>query len=297
MKIAFLLTLYTLPEQANIFINQLLQYKHSYVFIHIDKKFESIRKELIKDERVIIIDKLESINWGDFSQIQSVLNLMEYAVKFAEFDCFSINSGHDLLVRPIDELIKFLQKDNCIAYLDCNKLPADGWQYNGGLGRVELKWPKMFRKKINKNSPLRYLRKIYVSLYEWRIIKGKKLSDKIDFYGGSDWFTVKGEVVKYILTYIKNNPEYIKIFEEALIGSELFFNTIICNKYSSDKIVTSDNLRYIDWSREEGQAIGSPRTLVSDDYSNIKKSNKFFARKFDIRKDNKIINKFANDNV
>lgn len=297
MKIAFLLTLYTLPEQANIFINQLLEYKESYVFIHIDKKFELMRKNLIKNERVVIIDELEYINWGDFSQIQSVLNLMEYAVKFGEFDYFSINSGHDLLVRPIDELIEFLQKDNSIAYLDCNKLPADGWQYNGGLGRVELKWPKIFRKKISKNSPLRYLRKLYVSLYEFGIIKGKKLSDNMNFYGGSDWFTVNGEAVNYILTYIKNNPEYKKIFEEALIGSEIFFNTIICNKYSSDRVVTTDNLRYIDWSRDDGQAVGSPRTLVSDDYKSIKKSNKFFARKFDIRKDYKIINKFVDDNI
>lgn len=282
MKIAFLLTLYTQPKQANLFIEQLLKYENSFIFVHVDKKFKHIENEIIQHERVVIIPNSESIEWGDFSQIQSILNLMEFATDYGKFEYFSINSGHDLIVRPINELVEFLSKDNIRAYLDCNSLPAKGWQYKGGLGRIELMWPKIFRQKLTRNSPLRYLRKLYVSLYEIGIIKGKKMPEGITFYGGSDWFTVRGNVVEYMLGYLEANPEFVRLFEEALIGSEIFFNTLICNMPSDSKVITDNNIRYIDWTRVSGQSIGSPKTLINSDFDKIIASGKFFARKFDI---------------
>ena len=45
-KIAFLLSVYGNPVQANYFIKQALCYDGSYVFIHIDKKDESLRPEI-----------------------------------------------------------------------------------------------------------------------------------------------------------------------------------------------------------------------------------------------------------
>ena len=48
-------------------------------------------------------------------------------------------------------------------------------------------------------------------------------------------------------------------------------------------------MRLIDWDR------GSPYTFKIDDYSQIKKSNMLFARKFQVDVDEKIINKIYNE--
>lgn len=297
LKIAFLLTIYTQPKQVNMFIKQILQYEKAYVFIHIDEKYLNIKEDIIKHERVVIIPNSIKVEWGDFSHSYSIIELMKYAKEYGEFDYFSVNSGHDLLIKPVNELIKFLEQDNAVAYLDCNKMPCKGWELGGGMGRIQLNWPSVFRQKLTNYSPWRYIRKIYGLAYEIGIIKGKSLPQNIDFYGGSDWFTVRNDALEYMLNYIYENHKFIELFDHSLIGSEIFFNTLICNMDTKDKIVTNNNLRYIDWSREPGQSKGSPKTMNILDLDNIIASDSFVARKFDINKDVEVINKIISKTI
>ena len=155
MKIAFLLTLYANAKQSNIFIKQLLQYEDAYVFIHIDAKNKRLEKELYRHERVIIIPQNYYIEWGDFSQIEANLALINFANKYSEFKYYSVHSGNDLLVQPLEKLSSFLEKDKAYAYLDCDRLPNEKFQYGGGLGRIAMKWPKCFRKKYRQHSVMR----------------------------------------------------------------------------------------------------------------------------------------------
>ena len=125
-----------------------------------------------------------------------------------------------------EKLSSFLEKDKAYAYLDCDRLPNEKFQYGGGLGRIAMKWPKCFRKKYRQHSVMRYLRAIYGRLYGIKILKGKKLPENMTFYGQSDWFTLSEKCVKNIILYLKLNPNYYDIYRNSLIGSELFFNSM-----------------------------------------------------------------------
>lgn len=63
-KIAFLLSVYGNPVQANYFIEQALCYEGSHVFIHIDKKNKSLQPEIYQDSRVIILPENIDVSWG-----------------------------------------------------------------------------------------------------------------------------------------------------------------------------------------------------------------------------------------
>jgi Core-2/I-Branching enzyme. len=292
-KIAFLLTLYGNVEQANLFINQLLEYEETYVFIHIDQKGFSIKNSILKHDRVKIMPTSFQVEWGDFSQIESILALMEYAKEYGKFDYFSLHSGNDLLIRPICELVEFLGKDNKYAYLLCDKLPSKCWQYGGGLGRIALYWPKLFRKKYGKNSVLRYARSIYGKMYGAKIIRGKKLPADITFYGRSDWFTMREDCITDILEYVSEHPEFIDLFRNSLIGSEIFFVTLAHMKGQHKNISSNNNLRYINFIKVDPKTPGSPKLLRMEDYKEIVDSKMFFARKFDLHIDKEIIMKFV----
>lgn len=293
MKIAFLLTLYNNPEQANIFIEQLLAYEGSVVFIHIDKKSMQIKDRLIQDERVIILPKSYLVEWGDFSQIESVLALMEFAAAFDQFDYYSVHSGSDLAIKPICELADYLKKDHKYAYTACKRLPDPTYQYGGGLGRIALDWPKCFRKKRSGHSPVRYLRSLYGRLYGIGIIRGKKLPDDIVFYGQSDWYTLRSDCVENLLIYVREHPEYLDLFRNSLIGGELFFVTFA--HMNKTAVTDSDNnLRYIDFYDVDPATPGSPKSLKMEDYDKIMSSKYFFARKFDLNSDPDVIARIVN---
>jgi hypothetical protein len=68
------------------------------------------------------------------------------------------------------------------------------------------------------------------------------------------------------------------------VPDESFFQTILINSRLADRIV-NDDLRYIDWS--EGRA--SPRILTSDDLDSLLASGDLFARKFDARVDERVL--------
>ena len=290
MNIAFLLTLYTSPDQANIFINQILDYPKSKVFIHIDRKASWIKEKLIQDERVYIIAESIDVEWGSFSHIESILYLFENAKITGDFDYFSIHSGHDLAIKPIKQLAEYLIKDNSTAYLDCSSLPIKEWGFKGGFERIELKWPSIFIKKIDAKSPLRYMRFIYAYAHKLNLIKSRKLPKDINFYGGSDWFTLNNDAVDFILNYLNTHPEFLNLFKKSLIGSEIFFNTLINNMPNKGNVKNNSNLRYIDWHNLDGQFVGSPKTLKSMDLHKLKNSEMYFARKFSLAEDSEVIN-------
>ena len=107
-----------------------------------------------------------------------------------------------------------------------------------------------------ENMKKRIIRVAYRELIlRTRIFKRK--TDFIeDFYYGSAWFSITGDCMKFILSYIENNKKYIEFFKNSIYPDEMFFQTIIMNsKYS--KSIVNNNLRYIDWSEKKA----SPKTL------------------------------------
>lgn len=115
----------------NPFIRQLLAYEGSFVFIHIDEKGLDIFSEIIDDKRVFVIPEHYNGSWGDYTQIQMVNALITYAHAVEEFDYYSLHSGVDLCVRPIQELALFLEETNCYGYYEC-----DNYQTSGNMEEV-----------------------------------------------------------------------------------------------------------------------------------------------------------------
>ena len=293
MKIAIMLALHNNPEQANIFIRQCLASPACDIFIHIDQKGLDIKEKLVKSERIYYLPKSYSVSWGDFTQIEYVIELIKYADSIGEYDYYSIHSGNDLMIKPVDELIKYLLCNKKHAYLDCHPLPWKTWQYGGGLGRLALTWPTCFRKRLPPHSIQRYARAIYGRLYGTGILRGKKLPEDIQFWGKSAWFTVSGECIKRALEYLRMHPEFLAIFERALCGDEIFFATLFNQVCDEDEVEEQNNLRYIDFHTKNTKTVGAPKTLLMEDKEKMMASGAFFARKVDITTDEQIIRFFV----
>ena len=283
MKLAILMTVYAYPELANTFIQQVLQSEDVSVFVHIDKKHDEIKNEILRIPRVYLIPDNIKVEWGNFTHVKSILHLMEYAKSVDEFDYYSIHSGQDLLINPVDKLLNRLEQEKKIAYLDCQELPITAWGPDGGWYRITYRWPGFLVRRMVNGSLLSMMRRVFLELNQRNILRKNHLNPEIKWYGGSDWFTVSAQGVNEILKVYKEDKSFVDIFEHSFIGSELFFNTILCNLGRDEDIVTDDNLRYIDWkNKEDGQAKGSPKIMRLSDYESILNSGKMFARKFSV---------------
>lgn len=291
MRLAVLLALHNHPEQANCFIEQMDNNDNVEIFIHIDGRSLDIENKLLKSKHIHIMPIHFNVSWGDFTQVQYVVELLKFASEFGEFDYYSLHTGNDIIVKPIEQLFQFLEKDHKYAYLDCHALPWKEWQYGGGLGRLALTWPDAFRKRLKPHSAQRYLRSLYGKAYGAGILRGKKLPN-IQFYGRSAFFTIREDCAKNILRYLDNNQWFLKLFEKALCGDEIFIDTLANLTVGENTIENSNNLRYIDFGSIDKRNVGAPKTLTEGDIENIDKSNAFFARKVDLSVDREIIDHY-----
>ena len=115
-------------------------------------------------------------------------------------------------------------------------------------------------------------------------------------FGGNDWWSISFEAAQYIIRFIDANPEYLKFHKRSFMPSEGFFQTILLN--AKDQKLTSkiinNNYRMIDWA-DGGK---HPKIFSATDYQTLIRSEKLFARKFDMQVDADILdilNKYLNE--
>jgi hypothetical protein len=295
LKIAFLIMAHNNVELLNDFIQQILRYDKSDIFVHVDKKAENMIPQIKKAGRIHILKQHIDAAWGDYTQIEMIHLLLDEAYRFGEYDYYSLHSGVDMLIKPVNDLVEYLSKTRKYGYYDCSKLPAKNWGHGGGLERISLKYPQIFRKRYQPQHPIRYIRAMYQMLYQYGIMKGKKLPEKYTFYGGSEWFTVSKQCVERYFNFIKNNQEYDELFHKALMGDEIYFLSIFEMTRKEAVAEEKNCLTYIDWKqRGQKNGSGSPNNMSMNFLSEIENSGMFFARKFNPDFDSEVIQYFLN---
>ena len=292
MKIAFLILAHGNIAQLNCFLRQLLKYDGSYIYIHLDIKAGDVAGDIITDDRICILPERYSLNWGDYSLIQATNYLLQYSSAKQHHDYYSLHSGVDMAIRPVSKLAEFLEKDRKFFYASCIALPSKSLDYGGGLGRIALKWPKVFRQKVSRRSPVRYLRGLYGRLYNLAFIRRLfPVSSNYTFYGGSEWFTASSDCIKETLEFLTEHKDYDSLFRNAISSDEIYFNTVF-KAVQNGRDAVDKNLCHMSWVAGKTDGVGGPIIYTKDYIELLEDTNGFFARKFDLNYDKEIVEYF-----
>ena len=93
------------------------------------------------------------------------------------------------------------------------------------MGRVALKWPKYLRRRAVGYQLPRVLRAIYGRLFSVGIIKGRKIPEKYELFGGSAWFTIRSDCAKDYVHFLEDS-EFTSLFVNASWGDDLNYGSI-----------------------------------------------------------------------
>jgi predicted nucleic acid-binding Zn finger protein len=257
-------------------VNRLIKHlsKDFDVYVHIDKRF-SIKINQLKN--VFIYKKFKTY-WGSFTIVIATLFLLKKAFEKG-YDRYILISGQDLPIKTNNEIKNYFQ-NNSFEYLNIGKIPnGDGWPNMDRLTGYNLN--NIYR-GIKGKKVLKLLYRIISKLIR---VFSRIIPRKIDydFYGGDQWTNYTHNCVKKIFEYLGKDKKYIKRYKWTSCSDEIFFQRII-SKLDGLKI-EKNSLRYIDW--KSGPEY--PKILRMDDFQEIINSNSLFARKFDEKIDNKII--------
>ncbi|MGL6455204.1 beta-1,6-N-acetylglucosaminyltransferase [Aeromonas caviae] len=241
---------------------------HGRTYIHIDKKFESVYQSLNtwKDqcvlENVVFIEKRVSVMWGHYSQVVATINLLEHALK-DDNSAFTLLSGECLPIKNVSDFISFVSSSNK-SYLAHSIQP-----------KMRTRVSKIHFFVDNKHFPKSLLLRKGSSVFGSVLsVCGFRNSyfDNVDIYKGSPWFTLKRDVVHW-LVYNCNVKELIEKFKYSVCVDEVFFHTIIGNSEWL-RFCVNDNLFHIEWNGAKNPSYLKLDSAFTD--------GKFWGRKFSL---------------
>lgn len=233
------------------------------VFMHVDKK-AGFNQNDFKD--INLIDKRFDIGWGDSSMVDATIYSLNYILNNKDYTHFILMSGQDYLIKPISDIVQFLDLNKEKNYITIGKIEDEN----------------------TKNRYLKYrFKNKYLDKISVKLLKRKDIFENMTPCWGSQWWILNQKVIKYIVK--KYNDEFNKKIKYTSCMDEVFIQTILYNSKFKDTIVC-DNKYYIDWSNhKKGLNKGNPDVLTQKDFNKIIESNKFFCRKVDINEDEKLL--------
>ena len=275
MRIAHIIMAHKGPKQLERLIAK-MQHPMFDLYVHLDKKADMLKfKHLGEQDNVCFITDRFECNWGGYSFVRAILSsVKEVLGSGRDYAYVNLMSAQDYPIKPLDELYQFLMRRSGTSFISYELHDNDWWKHAVTRFRFyhftdyKLKGRYLLQKIANTVMPYR------------------QFPLDLNLYGSSDssWWVISAGAAKYLVNFVESNPKLNRFMQFTWGADEFLIATVLMNSPFKDKIA-NNNLRYIDWS--EGGP--HPKILAADDLDRLIESDKFFARKFDIDVDSRIL--------
>jgi len=285
MKFAYLIMAHDNEEQLKLLIES-LDYPENDIFLHIDKKSDIRNISFETKNAKIKIYSCFSVYWADLSQTKCQIFLLKEAIK-EKHDYYHLISGHDFPIKS-HEIIKKFFHDNYgkqfIHFESKDYCLKERCRYYHFLAPVITRC----RIKLLKNIM------VQIETYMLSIQKRKDVSRPL--YCGANWFSITHDLAE---EYILHSKEILRKVRWTLSSDEYVLQTFYRTMAEGNYEIYSETkdpydyccvTREIDWRR------GSPYVWRNEDFDFLMSSERMFARKFDQRIDNIILNRIFKEN-
>ncbi|WP_302849930.1 beta-1,6-N-acetylglucosaminyltransferase [Polaribacter batillariae] len=260
----------------------------------------------IQEKNVFFIEQRVNCVWGDFSLVIATINLLQNVVKTKNKNSkILFLSGQDYPIKPLSKIDNFLVLNKSYEFIDLVMYKSKEITYQDRVLKFKINntrkkedirylWPLF---KFNFKNYSLFLKLLYNNKITLKDLKSlltfKRKSIFKEHYKGSNWFVFNYQTVVKILKYIEKNKNkiynYYYYYYYTACADEQFFHTILKEIMIYDKsIKVLPSVHYIDWTRKNTLL---PVTFKVEDLNLLinQPENLLFARKFDEKIDNKIL--------
>jgi Core-2/I-Branching enzyme len=242
MNIAYLILAHNNPGHLAR-LTRALATENSAIFVHIDKKVD-IRPFLeIAGEKVHFTPKRVPVHWGDYSQIEAILVLIDTAMAASQlYDYLVLLSGSDYPLRTAVHLEAHFTKYQGSEFINMVAMPSEA--ASKPLSRLTEYRPRPGLKgKLSAQ-----VRRVLVKAGILSRTRDYKTSfGALTPYAGSSWWALTHDACAHIQNFVARNRRIMKFFVNTNCPDELVFQTILGNSPFKHKV--RRNLTYTDWSR------------------------------------------------
>ncbi|WP_095174815.1 MULTISPECIES: beta-1,6-N-acetylglucosaminyltransferase [Blautia] len=209
---------------------------------------------------------------GGYSIVEVELSLFKAATDYGEYLHYHLLSGQDMPIKTQDEIHKFCSRNSNISFIDINKpdLTSDFGKII--YRRVSIK-RYISEEKKRESFVLKWFDRVILGIQYYLLKCDFVKKTGIQLRYGSQWCSLCDGHIRILLQNIDKIEYY---FKKSSIPDELFVQSILAEMGLEKEI--AGNKREIMWNHNDKL---HPHVWVKEDYEKLKRSNAFFARKFD----------------
>lgn len=276
MRLAYLVLMHGKPEQAARLIGR-LQNPTSTFIVHVDAKapqsvFDYMQKWSAPYKNVHLT-KRHRCYWGGFGIVAATIECIRSALLYdPAFDYAFLLSGQDYPIKPLSHITAYLRRHRK-QFIESFRLDRPNRWTDAGHAYQAMNRISWYT--------------VAVRSHFIRVPVKRVLPDGLSPFGGSQWWCLSRQCLKYVDEVVRARPDIVRYFRRTFVPDELFFQTIMSNSPFGGQ-ATGDDLRYIDFVRPNPHY---PRTFGVEDFDRILASPKLFARKFDLSRDEEILDR------
>lgn len=269
MKIAHLLLTHKAPAQLERLLDALDHPAFDF-YIHLDGKTDAAPfQHLLQRPNLRFIRERAKIHWAGWGTIQATLNGFA-EIPLEQYGYINVISGQDFPIKPAEEIYRYLVEHRGSEFMTCETVGGEWPEAEVRMTRYHF---------INWKLPGKYRLEAVAN----RILPRRKFPFDFTIVGRANWFTVTPAAARYMQDFIRRHPALTRFFKLSWGADEIIFSTVLYNSPFREAIVP--NLVYVDW---RGQTEGHPKILGKEDLEALQASDKLFARKFDMEKDEEL---------
>lgn len=272
MAVAYLIRAHHRPEQLVRLVERLASPSASF-FVHFDGRapgsvYEAARAGLAGREDVHWVPRVDSYYSG-FSLVRSVVGGLEQIERSGAPAHTVLLSGQCYPLRPAARIESFLADRRGQSLVEHFHLPSERWaDEDGGLDRIRYRYFERIRYRTRLLRLPLLRRSFPVGLEPW---------------GGSAWGVLSDDAVRAVLAFRAERPDAWSFFRNVKAADEIFLQTVLMNSELRN-LVANESAHHIEWPG------GShPRTFTRGDFDRLAASDRLFARKFDVARDEEIL--------
>lgn len=298
LKIGYIILAHRYPAQLRRLV-QRLQHHNAFFFIHIDKNapifpFQQALEFVAKD-RLFFVPR-ERGYWGRLGIVLGTIHGIKAVVE-QKMDYAILLSGQDYPIKSNDNIYNFISNNYGKSYIQYEEISAESPQHLlDRINRYYFRFPDLYSFKlytkvypsVQPHSGM--LSKMVDTIIGLRFSKNRLYPKGLKAYKGFQWWVLHHTALKYILSFLKNRPDYINFHRWSLLPDEMFFQGILINAQDEALLtsIVNDDLKYVDWDKPTPPR---PAVLKNEDFDQLKNIHHLFARKFDATVDTSILDR------
>ena len=277
MKIANIIIFHDDPQGVERILKA-MQHPGCSFYLHLDKKVEISPYEYLAEyPRTFFVKDRKSVRWAGYSQLEAIMatigQIMESGV---QYDFINLLSGQDYPIKPIEHIYNFLADNLGSSFLMSETPPSYWW------GEAISRFQKYHFIDYGFPGKFRFGNVLSAILPE------RKFPLALQLYGGPNaaYWILDINAACYVHKFLTSKESKKAFFKHTWGPDEFLINTLLMHSPFKHKII-NENYHFLDRS----QGGSRPKTLTSDDFEQLRNSSKFFARKFDRKVDEAVLDR------